>query len=301
MATIAPSKTLAAAPQNSQPTATTNILLSSFPGLDIPRTLCIPVATDSTVAQVFETVSNHLPINLYSSRLCLTTHGNKQLSPRSSEPLHSLLTSSDASILSLRLSVPLCGGKGGFGSQLRAAGGRMSSRKKRNQQDSNASSRNLDGRRLRTVKEAKALAEYLAIKPDMDKKAKEERRKRWQEIVEASDRREEEIRSGNGGRVRLDGQWVEDKEEQESKMRDAVIAAMGKGLVRPESDESGVGSEGIGSGSGSEEPEEDDATPDVNPAEKGKGKLPAIVPSKPAATRKVYGWDDEDEDLSDGP
>jgi hypothetical protein len=44
----------------------------------------------------------------------------------------------------------LLGGKGGFGSQLRAAGGRMSSRKTGN----NASCRDLNGRRLSTVKEA---------------------------------------------------------------------------------------------------------------------------------------------------
>jgi len=48
----------------------------------------------------------------------------------------------------------------------------MSSKRKRNQGEDNGSSRNLDGRRLRTVNEAKALAEYLAIKPDMAKREK---------------------------------------------------------------------------------------------------------------------------------
>lgn len=48
------------------------------------------------------------------------------------------------------LSPRVLGGKGGFGSQLRAAGGRMSSQKTGN----NDSCRDLSGRRLSTVKEA---------------------------------------------------------------------------------------------------------------------------------------------------
>ncbi|WVO18256.1 hypothetical protein L204_105966 [Cryptococcus depauperatus] len=51
----------------------------------------------------------------------------------------------------------LRGGKGGFGSQLRAAGGRMSSGKSTNMD----SCRDLSGRRLGTIKEAKRQAELL--------------------------------------------------------------------------------------------------------------------------------------------
>lgn len=53
--------------------------------------------------------------------------------------------------ISLQLLPRLLGGKGGFGSQLRAAGGRMSSQKTSN----NDSCRDLTGRRLSTIKEAK--------------------------------------------------------------------------------------------------------------------------------------------------
>lgn len=55
-------------------------------------------------------------------------------------------------LISLRLAPRLLGGKGGFGSQLRAAGGRMSSQKTSN----NDSCRDLNGRRLSTLKEAKS-------------------------------------------------------------------------------------------------------------------------------------------------
>lgn len=59
-----------------------------------------------------------------------------------------------ARLVSLRLSPAMRGGKGGFGSQLRAAGGRMSSQKTNN----NDSCRDLSGRRLSTIKEAKRCA-----------------------------------------------------------------------------------------------------------------------------------------------
>ncbi len=55
------------------------------------------------------------------------------------------------SFVTLRLLPRILGGKGGFGSQLRAAGGRMSSQKT----DNKDACRDLNGRRLSTVKEAK--------------------------------------------------------------------------------------------------------------------------------------------------
>lgn len=103
----------------------------------------------------------------------------------------------------------------------------MSSKRKKKQGDANSSNRNLDGRRLRTVNEAKALAEYLALKPDMEKKEKEARRKRWEQVVHLTEKREEEIRNGSKGKV--DGQWVEDKEEAGEKARVAVLAAITSG------------------------------------------------------------------------
>jgi hypothetical protein len=94
--------------------------------------------------------------------------------------------------LTLRLAPRLVGGKGGFGSQLRAAGGRMSSQKTNN----NDSCRDLSGRRLSTIKEAKKcvccldvasayiicwpgngrLAEYLEAEPERKKAAAEAQR-----------------------------------------------------------------------------------------------------------------------------
>ena len=103
----------------------------------------------------------------------------------------------------------------------------MASKRKRNQGENNGSSRNLDGRRLRTVTEAKALAEYLAVKPEMDKKEKENRRQRWQQVLELAEKRESEIKVGSKSKV--NGQWIEDKEEAVERTREAVLAAMSSG------------------------------------------------------------------------
>jgi hypothetical protein len=142
----------------------------------------------------------------------------------------------------------------------------MSSRKKKDG-DANASSRNLDGRRLRTVAEAKVLAEYLAIKPDMDQREKEDRRKRWEDIVESTERKQEELMNSRGT-ARLDGKWVEDKEEAETKTREAIEKMLLE-MAQPESSE------------------EDDA----------EDNKPAASTSKPAQPRQMFGWDNEDDEF----
>ena len=78
------------------------------------------------------------------------------LRTRSSAPLDPHTTLSDLSHdgsrhpIDLELGVRVLGGKGGFGSQLRAAGGRMSTGKATNVD----ACRDLSGRRLSTIKEA---------------------------------------------------------------------------------------------------------------------------------------------------
>lgn len=169
----------------------------------------------------------------------------------------------------------------------------MSSKKKK---EDHGSSRNLDGRRLRTVNEAKALAEYLAIKPEMDKKEKEKRRQRWEQVVEAAERREAEIQSGSKGR--LDGKWVEDREESNERTRDAVLAAMKAGnytdnLLGTSHRSSSSSQTRDRSGSeGEEDASSKESTPPSEPAkpvkqDKGKGKAPVFL-----------GFDEDDEFMS---
>jgi hypothetical protein len=269
---------------------TLNVLVSSFGGLGLPGTLVLPVDSSTTVSELREQIEDRIPST--DSRFILTTLSNKQLPQKSDSPISTLLRSETSDFLSLRLSVPLCGGKGGFGSQLRAAGGRMSSRKKKTQED-HGSSRNLDGRRLRTVNEAKALAEYLAIKPEMDQKEKEKRRERWEKIVETSEAREAEIKSG--GKGQLDGKWVEDKEESNERTRDAVQAAMKAGNYKDNllsTSHESASTQRSASQSDNEEVEATSSKASTPPSDqeskdKGKGKA-----------RTFFGFDEDDEFMS---
>jgi len=168
----------------------------------------------------------------------------------------------------------------------------MSSRKRRQQGEQNGSSRNLDGRRLRTVAEAKALAEYLAIKPEMDKREKEERRKRWQAIVDMAEKKTEEMK--DGGKTRLDSKYFETLEETTEKTRMAVLSALAQGQIKnvfgsvttgsAESDESAETS-------GDTDDDESDEVPAVGPSEAKK-------PARRPRAKKLFGWDDDD-DMSD--
>ncbi|KAI9661382.1 MAG: hypothetical protein M1831_003115 [Alyxoria varia] len=335
------------------PPSTINILLSTFPGLGLPSTLCLPIPSTSTLADLHDRISTRLPLSLNlshsdrqsgPSRLSLTTLAAQTLPYSQLTTLSSfLLPTTDrntpsnhgdhtyqqtpSSLLPLRLTPLTLGGKGGFGSQLRAAGGKMSSRKKANQQPAPSSNRNLDGRRLRTVGEAKALAEYLAVKPDMDKKEKDERRKRWESIVEMAERRTDEVKAGKAGRDKGDGKWIGEKEELEGKLREDVREAMGRGLVpevvmedvMDQADEEGEGSEetpeGSGGPSGSESGAEGDGVEETaDTSYKGKGKGKAVdygasvtgnleaskgTPNSAAPAPKIWGWDDDDEDDED--
>ncbi|KAB5585346.1 telomere stability and silencing-domain-containing protein [Coniochaeta sp. 2T2.1] len=271
-----------------------NVLVTGFNGL--PNTV-LTVKPTTTISELRSSLGDRLPQTL-TTRLILTTLSNKQLPNQSSEPISTLLPSQENDFLSLRLSAPLCGGKGGFGSQLRAAGGRMSKKKKggANAAEENGSSRNLDGRRIRTVNEAKALAEYLAIKPEMEKKEKEKRRARWEQIVEMTEKKQEEIRHGRKGYV--DGKWVEDKEEANERTREAVLAAMKAGSYK---DNLLGSSEGSSSSTGvegedqemAEESSSKQTTPPSEPEVKGKGEE-----KEKAIAKTFFGFDEDDEFMS---
>jgi len=154
---------------------TTTVLVSSFPPFP---TLALSVPEETTLENLHAVLLARYPF-------LTPTTANLRLYPVSGSRLHeptatlsSILGPRDVddvvghSLVSLRLVPPMRGGKGGFGSQLRAAGGRMSSQKTNN----NDSCRDLSGRRLSTIKEAKKLAEYLEQEPARKKAAAEAQR-----------------------------------------------------------------------------------------------------------------------------
>ena len=124
---------------------TTTILFSTFApfptlSLSVPSTTTI-----SSISTLLRTRYTDIPL---PSDLFISSHSS--LLPPPSTPI-SALHDPSSPLVSLRLTPRVLGGKGGFGSQLRAAGGRMSSQKTSN----NDSCRDLSGRRLSTIKEAK--------------------------------------------------------------------------------------------------------------------------------------------------
>ncbi|KAF8426062.1 telomere stability and silencing-domain-containing protein [Tirmania nivea] len=268
-----------------------NALISTFPGLP---SLSIPLPPTASILSLHNNIAHRISLPSTLS-LRLTTTSGKELPCDSTHPISSLLNGSTLLPLSLLPSLP--GGKGGFGSQLRAAGGRMSSRKKRGQEENSDSCRNLDGRRIRTVKEAKALAAYLEIKPEMDKKEREKRKERWRKVVEQADRREAEERGDAvmGGMRFENTEWLEKTEEEKERLREAVVRAMKEGAYEDEEKkrDRSPGSSGISSGADEEE---------VKEPKKSKIAVPKpISPIKvsTAKARKFTGFDDDDEFMSD--
>ncbi|TDL25600.1 hypothetical protein BD410DRAFT_717429 [Rickenella mellea] len=152
---------------------TTTVLLSTF--TPFPNAvLTIPSET------LFSEIPSYFPTYLQTlddADLALSLHHGAL--PSSETPLSALSDDLSERLVSLRLTPRLRGGKGGFGSQLRAAGGRMSSQKTNN----NDSCRDLNGRRLSTIKEAKVLAEYLESEPQR-KKAEADAKKAKLEALE---------------------------------------------------------------------------------------------------------------------
>ncbi|EIN09860.1 hypothetical protein PUNSTDRAFT_101822 [Punctularia strigosozonata HHB-11173 SS5] len=140
----------------------TSIFVSAFAPFP---TLTLSVPSDAFLFDVPDLLAERYPSLPRHLRLS-TLRGD--VAPDT--PLSAL--SAPGELLSLRIAPRILGGKGGFGSQLRAAGGRMSSQKTSN----NDSCRDLSGRRLSTIKEAKKLAEYLESEPERKKAAAEAQR-----------------------------------------------------------------------------------------------------------------------------
>jgi hypothetical protein len=109
-----------------------------------PDTICLPFnsAQDTTVGDVKQRLCEDYTDGL--GAVIVSSLGGKILSDD-----HVLFGSSNTE--QLNLAIRLCGGKGGFGSMLRAQGGRMNAQKTTNFE----ACRDLQGRRIKTVNEAK--------------------------------------------------------------------------------------------------------------------------------------------------
>ncbi|OSX58988.1 hypothetical protein POSPLADRAFT_1041208 [Postia placenta MAD-698-R-SB12] len=153
-----------------------SVLISTFSPFP---TLSLSAPVDAPFHTLYDLLAERYP----ELPLDLVLSPHRGCAPALDAPLSSLWTADSANngapLVSLRLVPRLRGGKGGFGSQLRAAGGRMSSQKTSN----NDSCRDLSGRRLSTIKEAKRLAEHIESEP-LRKKAQQEAQRAKLEALE---------------------------------------------------------------------------------------------------------------------
>jgi len=155
-----------------------NIVLSPIAPLTTSLNLSLP--SDTALSTLPQHIATRLPFPNLAASALLIRHQGRLLHPTST----SLASLQNAPLdpIFLSLALRLRGGKGGFGSQLRAQGGRMSSRRKRGQQNL-SSCRDLSGRRLKAVQDAKDLAEYITKQPALEKKARDERRKKLEAVL----------------------------------------------------------------------------------------------------------------------
>jgi hypothetical protein len=143
----------------SQMATSTTVLVSSFPPFP---TLALSVPDETTLENLHAALLARYPFLPSTAGLRLSPVSGSRLD-EATTTLSSILGPRNAddvvgnSLVSLRLVPRMRGGKGGFGSQLRAAGGRMSSQKTSN----NDSCRDLSGRRLSTIKEAKKCVPFF--------------------------------------------------------------------------------------------------------------------------------------------
>ncbi|KAJ9476549.1 Sde2_N_Ubi domain-containing protein [Pseudozyma hubeiensis] len=150
-----------------------SILVESFD--PFPRHLCLSLPASATATDVLQGFSKAL-CGRASPSFSLIHRGRKLVG---STRLRGLTTSNDDYPVVLQLRALLPGGKGGFGSMLRSQGGKMSAGARNSNNDS---CRNLNGRRLGVLKEAKKLAEYLEGESERKRQMDEAQKKKYAKL-----------------------------------------------------------------------------------------------------------------------
>jgi len=215
----------------------TTVLVSAFaPFPSIAFSVPSGTALNAINESVFERLS--LPGSLKEQ---LSLSPNRGVLPPLSSPVSTLhhpeSSENGAPLVSLRLVPRLPGGKGGFGSQLRAAGGRMSSQKTSN----NDSCRDLNGRRLSTIKEAKKLAEYIQSEPERKKAVQEAQKAKLDKLERRLGMSADEAGPSSGKKRRFDDtEFIEQSRDINDNVRSAVAAAILKKRKKAKPTESGA-------------------------------------------------------------
>lgn len=196
-----------------------SILVSTFHPFS---TISFSLPKSTSISSLPHILSPVLSIDQQS----LSTASGRSINPSTTGQLFDLNSDQDAQFIQLRLVPKVLGGKGGFGSQLRAAGGRMSSQKTQN----NDSCRDLTGRRLSTIKEAKKLAAAIASEPERLAAQRRENEAKLVALNEEIARLDSLVNGTDEGNVRKrrlnDSKELEQSKEGIEKVKSAVAMAM---------------------------------------------------------------------------
>ncbi|KIJ66822.1 hypothetical protein HYDPIDRAFT_85488 [Hydnomerulius pinastri MD-312] len=194
----------------------TSVLFSTFPPFP---TLSLLVPSDTRIDDLYDILCDRYPDLPCSDTLSISPHSGSVTPATHVSELHD----DSSNLVTLRLVPRLRGGKGGFGSQLRAAGGRMSSQKTNN----NDSCRDLSGRRLSTIKTAKRLVDYMENEEDRKKAAADAKKAKLENLERkiASASADPEAVAGKKHRFD-DTEYLEESREIVDNVKSAVSAAM---------------------------------------------------------------------------
>jgi hypothetical protein len=152
------------------------VFVSTFPGLSPLR---LTKSSDTKISDLISEIHYNLPQNVVKSSY-LSLKSGKSLS--TSQTLNELVLD-DSSFVELRLNACLCGGKGGFGSMLKAQGTKMSRKKNKNTKEYTDSLRTVDGVRMKTIRQAKELHDHLEATPSREKESVEKKKAKLKAII----------------------------------------------------------------------------------------------------------------------
>lgn len=207
------------------------IFFSAFSGLPSLR---LVKPQDTLISELVEDIQLQLPQNVIKSTY-ISLKSGRLLYP--TDTVRDLLNEygPDYSFLDLRLNGCLCGGKGGFGSMLKAQGTKMSRKKNKNTKEYTDSLRNLDGVRLKTIRQAKELHAHLESAPSREKEAVEKKKAKLKAIIEGS----QKVKPAKFS----DEQYLEQREQLVNDVREAVGRST-SAQISPSSSTQSAGSAG---------------------------------------------------------
>lgn len=161
------------------------ILIRAFGPL--PPILSFALPANATVAFILATIIRNLRLPARVAQMLRLTrlggqnvNGSTPISSLTGPPVRNAYGQMVQQPITLEVRMGTRGGKGGFGSQLRAAGGKMSSA--RNGEENRDSCRDLNGRRLSTIKQARQLAAYLATQDERQRALSEAQKKKYAKL-----------------------------------------------------------------------------------------------------------------------